>query len=201
MPVPAEILAFVDSCQDECIGLRGEMQNQLLQTLLSDFIELWESATSKHEEWKNITFPITNQDINQNDYGASMQVEIYELVGAFGRADGYLSFERLKCAFFVSQGMFWEVVLEEISETRLALFQKDMKPWMTAPLKCPGSILLLTQQDKIIGTTYADRATNLFLRLATLLLNADGPPSNESQRLFVEYNSLLSQNNETTRPS
>jgi AAA+ superfamily predicted ATPase len=183
------LLAKPDGAADP--PLRGETENQLLQTLLSDFIELGESATSKYEEWSRATFPTITQDPYRNNYRFGMQVEIYELVGAFGRADGHLSFAKLKCAFFVSQGMFSEVVLAEIPETTLAFFQKEMKPWMTAPLERPRSISLLTQVDKTLGTAYADRATKLFLRLATLLLNADGPPSNKSQRLFAEYNSLL----------
>lgn len=132
--------------------------------------------------------------MSQNTFKILTPADIYTLVCAFIRADGRFSFERLKGAFFLGESIFrgTRMVQPEITETTLASFQQSLqKNWMAAPLERPTTIFFLQQWDESLGTNYADQMRDFFRRLSTIFLNADGPPSTESQRVFEEYEGLL----------
>ena len=167
-----------------------------LESLLSGLFELGELMASQGtEEHKT-------KGESESDYwsvGMGRKVlfwDIYEILGVFTKVDGHFSPERLKIATFLGRSLETntKLRLDTISEASIASVQKNVDSNYRSCKVSPVLVMAVNcfmRSDQILGTKSADQAKNIYRRLVTFFLNADGPPSPASKQVFEEYDKVL----------
>jgi hypothetical protein len=110
------------------------------------------------------------------------------------KVDGQVSENRANIIF-----RFWNVLTMQEQPFKLAggpletVRRGVQQQWLqtTGPIAQLTTIIVLQAVDETFRTTYCEQAKSLFLRLASLLTNADGAASVESQSVFHEFENLL----------
>jgi stage V sporulation protein K len=166
---------------------------QQLESLLSDLFELAELIASQRSEEKKKE---GESDFRYSTDGGRKVLfcDIYDVLGAFMRADGNFSYERAKIATFLGKSLETgtKLKMDGISQSTITSVQQDVGSYYKrSGVSLMMAVNLLIRCDKILRTNYADQGKNVYRRLVTLFLNAGGPPSPESQQLFEEYEKVL----------
>lgn len=158
--------------------------------------------------------PVSGPDGKQQPHKLddALEGDILTLLACFTRADQYVSDKRTKIAFglckyvesnfgalacaFVDKltdesSLALRKLKPQIDESLDKLKHDTKKNWDAATLTKPETIALLQSYDQTFGCKYSDPAKNLLRRIAVQFLNADGPSSKESQRVFDNYQRVL----------
>jgi hypothetical protein len=141
-----------------------------------------------------------------------LENDVLVLAINFSRADRHISDQRTKMAFTFCKHVQndWAAIgcalvdkidgesslmirqRKPLVDDELAKLKQDIqKQWSSVGLVEPSSIALVQGYDHAFGTKFTDTAKNLLLRIAFHLMNADGPPSQESQHVFDQYGRLV----------
>jgi len=160
------------------------------------------------------SLPVSGPEGKQQPHKLEPLLEsaVLALVINFTRADRHVSEMRTKIAFvfckFIQQDLNAMIcaIYDKVDDipvlqcrTRKPQIDEDLvklkddieKQWNTVGLARPATIAILQNYDQAFGTKYTDPAKNLLRRVAFQFLNADGPPSQESQQVFDDYERLL----------
>jgi stage V sporulation protein K len=118
--------------------------------------------------------------------------DLYALLIFFTRADKQVSDNRIRILLSIHGWLEGRIYTPLPTGEPLNKFRADcQRQWNTVGFGEPSSVTLLQAYDHTFDTKHADQAKKLFRRLAGSFSNADGPPSQESKRIFEDYEKLL----------